>query len=426
MNLNYPRITRYAALLTLGVATVLQQDARAGGGGMTSIGGLGISTGGGGTRRTSGSSQYAAPGQIGQAVISMNEETRSIIVTADAKTREYIRQVIESLDQPKPQVLIKVVFMEVTHNKSSDIGVDMGWGGPVPGLGEDVTAAATHSFGVSGIGSLVATNSSAALNRFGQPVSSFAAPGAGLYSMFARDYEVTIRAIAQAGNAKVLSRPSIVARNNQPAVITVGQSVPLITSVRFDNYGNAINSVTYQSVGIILQVTPFITSDGMVEMIVHPEISDLVADRSQWVPISSGSAGNAAAPLINSRTADTVVLVPDSQTVIIGGLMQDTKAESESKIPFLGDIPLIGNIFKHRNKANSKTELLIFLTPHIIQAPSEMASVTTYEKGKSEAAKTLTDQESNRYLDVVPKRQKAPTGPIVLPAPGEAAPHSSN
>src|SRR5207302_3278117 len=178
---------------------------------------------------------------------------------------------------------------------------------------------------------------------------------AGLYQLFSQDYTATLRAIATAGKAKVLSRPSIVARNNQPATIAVGQSVPLVTSVRFDNFGNAINSVTYQSVGIILRVTPFITSEGLVEMILQPETSELVADRSQWVPISVGTGGTVSAPLINSRSADTVVVTPDGQTVIIGGLMEDSKAESESKIPFLGDIPLLGNLFKHKIKNNSKT-----------------------------------------------------------------------
>src|SRR5262249_32128133 len=173
---------------------------------------------------------------------------------------------------------------------------------------------------------------------------------AGLYQIMSEDYTVTLRAIATAGKAKVLSRPSVIARNNQPATITVGQSVPLITNVRFDNFGNAINSVSYQSVGIILRVTPFITSDGMVEMILSPETSELIADRSQWVPISSGPGGSISAPLINSRSADTVVVTPDGATVIIGGLMQNSKGEAVSKIPFLGDIPLIGWLFRHTMK----------------------------------------------------------------------------
>src|SRR5438477_12210557 len=165
--------------------------------------------------------------------------------------------------------------------------------------------------------------------------------------------------MSQAGNAKVLTLPSILARNNQPATITVGQSVPLITAVRYDTLGNAINSISYQSVGIILRVTPFITSEGLVEMILSPETSELVADRSQWVPISSGPGGTVSAPLINTRSADTVVVTPNGQTVIIGGLMEDSKADTESRIPLLGDIPILGNLFKHKIKSTAKTELLI-------------------------------------------------------------------
>ena len=228
---------------------------------------------------------------------------------------------------------------------------------------------------------------------------------AGLYQIFGQDYQVTLRAIAATGNAKVLSRPSIVARNNQPATITVGQSVPLISAVRFDNFGNQINSVTYQSVGIILRVTPFITSEGLVEMILQPETSELVADRSQWVPISVGTGGTVSAPLINSRSADTVVLTPDGQTVIIGGLMEDSKADTESKIPLLGDIPLLGNLFKHKIKSTAKTELLIFLTPHIIAAPAEIAALTDRERARSDAAKGLTEKELNQFLDTLPKKE---------------------
>jgi general secretion pathway protein D len=235
-----------------------------------------------------------------------------------------------------------------------------------------------------------------------------------MWTLQGQNYNVTIRAIAQAGKAKVLSRPSIVVRNNQPATITVGQSVPLITSVRFDNYGNAINSVSYTSIGIILQVTPFINKDGTVEMILDPEISDLVADRSQWVPISSGSAGNASAPLINQRSADTVVCVPDRETVTIGGLIANAKADSETKIPVLGDIPLIGNLFKRKTKTDTKTELIIMLTPTIINNSKQFAALSQYDNAKSPAAKGLTDQERETYMGASPKltapRQTQPPG----------------
>jgi len=362
--------------------------------------------GGGGARRTgsgSSSSYYPGNSEVGDAVISIDPETRSLIVIADERTKQYISQVVSNLDRPKPQVLIKVVFMELTHNNSSDIGIEGAWG---KGIGNSMTGAVANAFGLSSVSSAVGTNGPT-LNQFGQPLASFAPipPGAGLYQVFSTDYQVTLRAIATAGKAKVLSKPSIIARNNQPATITVGQSVPLITSVRFDTFGNAINSVSYTDVGIILRVTPFITSDGMVEMIVSPETSELVADRSQWVPLSSGASGAVSAPLINSRSADTVVVTPDGQTVIIGGLMQDSKAEAENKIPFVGDIPLIGNLFKRKTKNDSKTELLIFLTPHIIYAPTELASVSAREEAKSSVKKAFTEEELNKFIEKLPSEE---------------------
>ena len=218
---------------------------------------------------------------------------------------------------------------------------------------------------------------------------------------------MTLHAIAQAGKAKVLSRPSILARNNQPATITVGQSVPLITSVRYDTFGNAINAVSYTDVGVILKVTPFITADGMVEMIVSPSISRI--DPGPGIPISSSANGTTInAPIIDIRSADTVALTPDGQPVVIGGLMQTTKGEIITKTPFLGDIPLLGNLFQRRQTSDTKSELIIFLTPHIVAAPTEMAALTVKERDRSGAAKGMTEEELNKFLDELPKKKTSP------------------
>jgi len=371
------------------------------------FGGFGGQGGANAANRRTSTRTYPSSGSVGDAVISIDPETRSLIVIADEKTRDYISQVVSNLDRPKPQVLIKVVFLEVTHNNSSDIGIDASYG---KNFGNSFISGLTTNFTVVSNtivpSSIVPNTMSSAFtgsNIFGlTPIAG--GNSAGLYQVFGQDYQVTLRAIAATGNAKVLSRPSVIARNNQPATITVGQSVPLISGVRFDNFGNQINSINYQSVGIILRVTPFITSEGLVEMILSPETSELVADRSQWVPISSGTGGTVSAPLINSRSADTVVVTPSGQTVIIGGLMADSKATTESKIPLLGDIPLLGNLFKHKVKTNGRTELLIFLTPHIINAPTEIAAVTTTERTKSDAANGLTEQELNKFLDTLPAK----------------------
>ena len=341
-------------------------------------------TGGGGSSGTS--RQYVPNGDIGPVTFGSSPDTKQITFITDEETAKYVKQVIANLDRPKPQVLIKVVFLEVTYNNSLDIGVE----GTITGGKGHTSAVASNIFGLAATG------------------ASAASP-AGMYTILGKDFAATLRAIAQAGKTEVLSRPSILTRNNQQATISLGQQVPLISATRFDSLGNQINSVTYQSVGVILQVTPFITSEGMVEMIVSPQISEL-ADKSQWVPISNGSNGSVSAPVINSRSADTVVVVPDGQTVVIGGLMENDKTTADSKIPILGDIPFIGNAFKHSVKTSTKTELIVFLTPHIVNQPTELAGLSARERANSLLMpKEFTEEELDRFLDTFPAKRSAAT-----------------
>jgi general secretion pathway protein D len=405
----------FTGILSIFLGLALQASAQPRGGGGT---GGGFSGGGfGGTSRSGTSSstsasagstrQYPNNTTIGDAYFSIDPETRRIVYIADEATAKALAQVLTNLDRPKPQVLIKVVFLEVIHNSASDIGVEGGW--------RNNSARAVQGFGMSDLSSVVGTN----LNAFGQPISAFqpqspmTQPGTGLYQILGEDYRVTLRAIAQAGNAKVLSRPSVLARNNQPAIIKVGQQVPLITSVRYDNFGNAINSVTYQDVGVILRVTPFIGPDGFVEMIISPEISSV--DQTFTVPISTG----VSAPVIDIRSADTVAVTADGQTVIIGGLIGSTKSKMDTKIPLLGDIPLLGNLFKRQQKSDTQTELLIFLTPHVVQAPTELAALSAKERERSGASKGLSEEELNKFLDELPKKKAAPDS---APTPAKPAP----
>ncbi len=345
---------------------------------------------------------YPNNGTIGDAYFSIDPETRRVVTIADEDTSKYISQVLSNLDRPKPQVLIKVVFLEVTLTKGLDLGVEGGWTKPI---GNDITANASHVFGLGSLNQAVGTNNPALVNNaVGQPVSSFASTAspiaggnAGLYQILGPNYQVTLRAIAAAGNAKVLSRPSILARNNQPAQIVVGQQVPIITSVSYNGLtGTPVNAVTYQNVGVILNVTPFITADGLVEMIINPQVSSI--DTTTSIPISQG----VNAPVIDTRSANTVAVTPDGQTVILGGLMQDSKAKAESKIPLLGDIPVLGLLFKRTIKQDSQTELMIFLTPHIVQAPSQLAALSASETQKSEAPGAFTEKELNQFLDTLP------------------------
>lgn len=353
------------------------------------------STRSGSTRSRSGGGSgsvrdYQNNTMVGDAVITSDPETHRIIVITDDETSQHISQVVSNLDRPKPQVLINVVFVEVTHNNSLDVGTEA-------------------SYAHKGDGRVMNTGNASTL--FG--IASEATKSGGYYTM-AGDVDVTIKMLATLGKTEVLSRPSILARNNQQATITIGQSVPLITGTRVTagggingNVNTYDNTIQYTDVGIILKVTPFITSDGMVEMMVAPEISSTTTDPK--ITITAG----VPATIVDKRTADTVVVAADGQTVIIGGLMQTRKVDTDSKVPLVGDIPLFGNLFKHKVKTDVKTELIIFLTPKVINHANMMAKVTDQEAAKSQLApKVFSDKDMKYYLDGVnmPKSELKSSG----------------
>jgi general secretion pathway protein D len=211
------------------------------------------------------------------------------------------------------------------------------------------------------------------------------------------NYSLLLRAIQEKGKVNVLSRPTILARHAQPAQIVVGQQVPIINGVTFSALGQETSSVQYIPVGIILNVTPFIYPNGDVEMILAPQISEVAPQSTQ---ISGGTNGNFSTPYLNTRSANTVVLTPSGQTVVIGGLMQDTKSVTDSGIPVLQSIPLLGNLFKHKQKTASKTELMIFITPTVIKTPEDLARMSVDETSRTDiSAKAFTQKERDTYID---------------------------
>jgi general secretion pathway protein D len=311
--------------------------------------------------------QYPNSTMVGDAIITSDNETRRIIVITDEETNENIRTVIATLDKPKPQVLINVVFVQVTHTNDLDLGAEASYSGTIA-IKNEPRGIANTNFGL------------AAAAR--DPLSY----GAFYRILGQHGIDATLHALAAKNKTEILSRPSILTRSSQQATIMVGQSVPIVTNSRVsDQTNNTINTVQYQDIGIILRVTPFITQEGLVEMIVSPEISSLSATT---VPISN----TASSPVIDKRAADTVVVTPSDQTVVIGGLISNQNVDRDSKVPILGDIPLVGNAFKRKVKKDEKTELLIFLTPRVIRTPVELSSVATRERSQLELAPKVFQQ----------------------------------
>lgn len=408
-----------------------------GGGGFGGFGGFGGGGfgGGGGNRggNPSGSGQYNYNGTVGSAIISVDPVTHNLIVIADKVTTEQIRRVVASLDAPVPQVLIKVVFLEVQHNNSSEIGVEGSftggnWGSgltPLSGLVtnyslQNVTTTTINN----GVTNMVSTPTMTPLigsaaqknlnlgNNFGLPQSLPGVAGSGgMYQVLGNDFTATIQAVAAAGKSQVLSRPSILARDGQMAQITVGQEIYLPSGVTYVSAGTAGTVVptingSYQSVGIILDVTPYIGANGLVEMILQPQ--DSAVDTStpgQIIAYGSTILGSTPvyAPNINITSANTVVVTPNGQTVVIGGLISNTKSSADSKVPFLGDIPILGQLFRASSKAQARTELLMFLTPHIVKAPSQLAALTNPEMRQLPLiTNSISEQELDRFLERVP------------------------
>jgi general secretion pathway protein D len=337
-------------------------------GGSGNVGSVGGGGGGGGGGTTTGSRQYQNSTLVGDASISSDVDTRQIVIVTDPLTNESIRAVIAKLDKPRPQVLINVVFMQVTHDNSFDLGAEAKYQGPIS-IKTNPDGIAQTKFGVA----------DALANR--------SITGA-FYSVTGRDIQATIHASAGVSKTEILSRPSILTRSNQQATILVGQNVPLLntTTQNLNSANNSVTStITYQDVGIILRVTPFITQDGLVEMIVSPEISSISP-----TTVSIPGAGNAT--VIDRRSADTVVVTPSDQTIVIGGLMSSQKSNVDNKVPLLGDIPLIGNLFKRKTKEDVKTELLIFMTPHVVKNPSDLATLSEGERSRLDMAPTTFDK----------------------------------
>jgi general secretion pathway protein D len=337
--------------------------------------------------------------------------------------------VVESLDAPEPQVLIKVVFLEVQHNNEQQIGVEGSFTGgnslsTITGFVTNyVTQKSTST--TAGVPTTTTTqtpivtpvyqSSVSGGNSFGLPASLSGVSGnGGLYQVLGNDFTATIQAVAAAGKSQVLSRPSILAHDGQMAQITVGQNIYLPSGVTFTSVGTGSTTLptingSYQSVGLILAVTPFIGANGLVEMILQPQDSSVdTSSPGQVIAYGSSLLGTSPvyAPNIDVTSANTVVVTPNGQTVVIGGLISNTKSTADTKVPFLGDIPLLGQLFRSSNKADSKTELLMFLTPHIVDAPSQLVNLTNPEMHQAPLlTNSISEQELDRFLERVPVKK---------------------
>jgi len=294
------------------------------------------------------SSSSSSTGLVGDVYIEADEDTNALIIMTSPANYEKVKKVLDDLDKPVPQVLIKVLIAEVTHDGALDLGAEFSF---LNNWEENKISTITTDTDF-GIGALTS--------------------GA-VATVVGEKFDVKLRALAEKGKLNILSKPYILASNNQTATITVGNEVPFITDSRTTDTGQTINTIEYEDIGIILEVTPVINDEGLVTMDVSQEIS-AISDTT--VKISD----TVDAAVFAKRSSENRVIARSGQTVVIGGLMEDRKADNVSKIPLLGDIPILGALFRHTEKDNSKTELLIFITPTVAANDKELVAISNEKK----------------------------------------------
>ncbi len=320
-----------------------------------------------------------------QATIVADTNSNTLLISATPRNFPQISKLVEELDQPQRQVLIQVLIAEVTLTKDDELGVEWTYqtgGNPSTKTGTD--------FGVA--------NALQNAGGFGSAISG-------------DKFNFLFRALQTEDRLHVLSRPQILTSDNQQATITVGQEVPLVTGSQVIGLtGNSVNTFNYTNVGVTLTVTPNISPDGFVRMVVAPQITELT---TETVQVSTGIN----APILNQRTATTSVSVQSGQSILIGGLISTSDELTTKKMPFLGDIPLMGPLFRSNIKTSTRTELLVLLTPQVLINGEAMPTTNS--------ALSVTRQQ----LDTSAIKHDYQTGPLyrqmlapLYPEPGTNAP----
>lgn len=316
----------------------------------------------------------AAEGRT-RASSNADESNNALIVTDTPTGLDTTARLVRSLDRVPRQVLIEAKLVEVSLDNSLDYGIS--WSGYGEKDGGYIGAAdASNTIGQPGLANTGRIAPGYDVNSPpGGTMASLAGASGGtgvtlpanlVYGAFrlgkvASNYmfDAVITAAAKKGKAKVLSDPKVATLNNKEANINITTQIPYTTTeISASNPPVSTTKVTYLTTGIVLRVTPTINSDGRISMKINPSISQV----SQTItPVTGGAPG------VDTRSADTNVIVKNGETIVIGGLISDTQSEAVFKVPILGDIPLLGYLFKKKSMSRTRMELLIFVTPKILE-----------------------------------------------------------
>ncbi|GAB2524028.1 type II secretion system secretin GspD [Simplicispira piscis] len=390
----------------------------------TSTGGL--SAMGSGT--TSGSSSAAAGSGLGAGAsssstssnqpstggqIQADPTTNSLIITAPEPQYRQLRTVIDKLDGRRAQVLVESLIVEVNANKLTEFGIQwqsvMGkqGDGTVGVIGTNSGAAGANILGLTtALASGNATAVGSAVGKLGGGLNLALAPRiAGQYYLGA-----LANFLQNSGDANVLSTPNLMTLDNEEARIIIGNNVPFVTGSYANTGGNsgAVNpftTVERKDVGLMLRVRPQINENGTVKLAIYQEVSK----------IDGNTLSDVNGPTTSKRAIESNVLVEDGSIIVLGGLLEDSYSQAEDKVPVMGDIPLLGALFRSENRSRKKTNLMVFLRPVVVRdaATSDALMLDRYESIR--ALQQVVQPTPSAVMNSI-------SGAPVLPALRPAAP----
>ena len=335
------------------------------------------------------------------ATIAAHEESNSLIISATADTLLAMERVVDALDQRRAQVLVEAIIVEMSDDTARELGVQF----LLSGEGNSATPFAATNFSRSApnllalAGALIDPDigdgdggspfTTAAINSLlGVNGTLFGFAGESGDTLFG----AIINAVEQDTNSRVLSKPFNMTLDNGTSKLLVGQDVPLTSGeVLGDANSNPFRTVERKQVGVKLDVTPRISSDDTIRLDIYQEVSSI----DDFI----GGGGLSPDVILNTREFETSLLADDGEIIVLGGLIEQRDSTVNSKVPFLGDIPVAGNLFKSEGRSNTRTNLMIFIKPTIVRDRTDAQRVTTRNYNYIRAQELLREDEGAIPLD---------------------------
>ncbi|MCW6535243.1 type II secretion system secretin GspD [Sphingomonas lycopersici] len=379
-----------------------------------------------------GQAAISAQGGRAPAVVTRFTGANAIVIAAPADIQRQLSEVVRQLDTRREQVLVEAIVAEVSDTTANKLGFQFllgnlkggafgatSFSSSAPNL---LTVAgaigarqlATTTTTVNGTTTVTQTNNSISDALAQQAVNSILGTSGGLAGWGGKIgdtiFGAIINAVKSDNTSNLLQAPSLITLDNQEARILVGQEIPITTGQALSqNFDNAFRTVQRENVGIQLEVRPQVNSSGSIKLFLHQQVSSIAG------PVSSDNSDL----ILNKREVETTLTVDDGQIAIIGGLLDDNERRTIEKIPLLGDIPGLGQLFRSKAKTRTKTNLMVFIRPTILRTPEDNRRVTEQRYGYLRLKQGLSDPSREPSIDELVRDYMGAAPPIPsAPIPG--------